>query len=356
MTSKPRAAIIGCGRMGGTIDDEITYRHNDFILPYGHAPAYRAVDQVELVAAADIDEAKLTRFCDRFDIPKRYTDYHELIDRERPEIVSVTTHATARARPIVYACEHGVRGIYAEKALCASVAELDAIVEACRRNGTHIVYGAMRRYWAGFETARRVVASQQLGAVLAIACSASGSAFHTNSHFLDAMLYLLGDPTAVSVRAALTQRDGSELAFTQTDDGHISVDQDPGMEFAVVGLQSGQRICFTDLAPKEMEIVCAEGIIRNQGDSNFYSLWRRTDKHSQEWEQLPYPKWTGHSGTVAIIQDLVRSVRTEAPGRSNLQVIRNSMEVLFGMVQSHCRGGVKVGLPLQERKIHVDTR
>ena len=342
--------------MGGTIDDEITYPHNDFILPYGHAGAYKAVEQAELVAAADVDEQKLQRFCDRFEIPERYADYRDMIERERPDIVSVATRATDRAEPILFAAEHGVRGIYAEKALCASLAELDAIADACRRNGTQLVYGAMRRYWVGFETTRGVIDSGQIGPAHAAVCSAGGSAFHSNSHFLDAMLYLLGDPAAVSVRAALKGRDGGELVLGLTGDGQILAAEDPGMEFAIVDLEDGRRISFTDLAPREMEIVCADGVIRSQGDSNQYAMWRRTDKHSHEWEQQPFPEWRGHSGTVAIIQDLIRSVETGVPGRSNLQVICNGMEALFGFVESHRRGGIRVSLPLKERNIRVDTR
>lgn len=46
-----RVGVIGCGRMAGTIDDEIQYHHNDFILPYGHANGYAAVPEVDLVAS-----------------------------------------------------------------------------------------------------------------------------------------------------------------------------------------------------------------------------------------------------------------------------------------------------------------
>jgi predicted dehydrogenase len=40
-----------------------------------------------------------------------------------------------RAAIIIYAAEHGVRAIYAEKALCASVHEAEAIHACLKKNG-----------------------------------------------------------------------------------------------------------------------------------------------------------------------------------------------------------------------------
>ena len=115
-----RVAIIGTGRMGGLIEDELTV--NQFSSPYGHFSAYTAIEQTEVVAVANRGEERLKRFTDRFGITNTYLDYREMIEREKPDIVSVTTPSFARAEPIIFAAEHGVRGIYSEKGLCASLA------------------------------------------------------------------------------------------------------------------------------------------------------------------------------------------------------------------------------------------
>ena len=47
-------------------------------------------------------------------------DYREMIKREKPGIVSVTTPSCARAEPIIFGAENGVRGIFSEKGLCPS--------------------------------------------------------------------------------------------------------------------------------------------------------------------------------------------------------------------------------------------
>ncbi len=71
--------------------------------------------------------------------------------------------------------------------------------------------------------------------------------------------------------------------------------------------------------------------------------------------EVPFPTWKGHSGTVAIIRDLIRSIETGRSGRSNLEVARRGMEILFGMAASQRQGGVRVKLPLDNRKISVHS-
>ena len=349
-----RVGIIGCGRMGGTIDDEITESHPDFILPYGHAGGYAAVPETEVVAAADTDGDRLQSWCDRFGVARRYADYREMIREEALDIVSAATHAVSRAAPIVFAAEAGVRGIYAEKALCASAAELDAIVGACTRRGTRLVYGAMRRYWAGFETARSLIDSGVLGAPrAAVLGAAGGAAFHTHSHFVDAAMYLLGDPVPVGVSARLQDRDGRPLQI-ERDDAGLTVALDPGIEFASIEFDSGARLECTHLPYSEIELVCEEGTLRSWGDSSGYAARRQVERY--EWEDVPFPTWQARSGTVEIIRDLLQAMETGCPGRGSLETTRRGMEILFGMVASHAAGGARVELPLADRGVRVDSR
>jgi len=76
--------------MGTTIDDELRGKPN-LQLPYSHAAGYRAADRVALVAAADIDPDQLENARERYDVPRGYEDYREMIEPENPDILSVAT-------------------------------------------------------------------------------------------------------------------------------------------------------------------------------------------------------------------------------------------------------------------------
>ena len=102
----------------------------------------------------------------QFNIPeeKQYTDYKELIDKEQPDIVSVATQPEHRAEIVIYAVEHGAKAIYAEKAMAASMAEADAMVEICERNGVFFNLGTQRRWHPGFTKMKEIIDSGKLGA------------------------------------------------------------------------------------------------------------------------------------------------------------------------------------------------
>ena len=132
-TKKYRVGVVGCGRMAGSIDDEMPAGYPG--LPYSHAATYAAIEDTDVVAAADPAEQKLEAFCKRWEVPGKYADYRQMIEKERPDIVSVCTRQPLHAEVTVFAANHGVRGVYCEKAMASSMAEADAIVNALEQNG-----------------------------------------------------------------------------------------------------------------------------------------------------------------------------------------------------------------------------
>ena len=137
-----RVAIIGTGRMGGLIEDELSV--NQFSSPYGHFSAYQFIEQTEVVAIANRGAERLQRFSDRFGLTNTYLDYKEMIQVEKPDIVSVTTPSFARPEPIIFAAEIGVKGIYAEKGLAPSLESADRVLAACQSHQVAFNWGAMR--------------------------------------------------------------------------------------------------------------------------------------------------------------------------------------------------------------------
>ena len=56
--TKYRVAIIGTGRMGGLIEDELNA--NQFSIPYGHCSAYQAIPETEVIAVANRGQERLS--------------------------------------------------------------------------------------------------------------------------------------------------------------------------------------------------------------------------------------------------------------------------------------------------------
>jgi predicted dehydrogenase len=151
---KHRAAIVGCGRMGTE-----------------HGRAYAARPDVDLVAIADPDPGNLAAFGQRFGVPgrARYADYRDLLARERVDIVGVVTPVRATHGAVLAAVEAGVRGVFAEKPLAASLAEADEMVGACASAGVAFACGAIWRNHPDMQTAARLIRTENLiGRVLSV--------------------------------------------------------------------------------------------------------------------------------------------------------------------------------------------
>ena len=52
-----------------------------------HYPSLRDIPEAELVAVAEFDEQRLHKTCDLYDIKGRYSDYRQMLEREKPDAV-----------------------------------------------------------------------------------------------------------------------------------------------------------------------------------------------------------------------------------------------------------------------------
>ena len=86
-----RAAIIGLGRIATMIDDEV--EGSNHLLPMSHMGSYLAVDNVEFVGGADPYTEQREAFANKHGVNCLYEDYKTMLEREKPDIVSVCTSA-----------------------------------------------------------------------------------------------------------------------------------------------------------------------------------------------------------------------------------------------------------------------
>jgi len=341
-----RVGVIGCGRMASTIEDEVQGpRRGGLVLPYCHAGGYAIVEETEMVAACDIDEGRLKAFMERWNVPKGYSDYRELIDVEKPDILSITTRPEQHAEHMVYGAHHGVKGMYAEKPLCCSLEETDAIREAFESNGVFLQFGPMRRNWAVYQQARELATSEEFGPAKSV-LGVSGNSIA--GHFLDTMLYLIGDPEPVSIRGTL-----GELHPPEGDTSGMKFVRDTGILSAFVQFNNGTslHVAATGISG-EYEVICGKAIIRLQNDGE--SLYVRRQSGGA-WDPIEVEPVTPWSGTEHKIRELVASIKTGKPGTSNLRATMISQEVGFGIYESHLRGGVAVSPPIPNRKRWISS-
>lgn len=342
-----RAVLIGCSRMGAFIDHEVVEMKH-IAHPYSHAAVYTACDRTELVACSDLRPEVMAETGRQYGIPaaKQYPDYREMIDVERPDIVSIATQPEGRAAIAVHAAEHGARAIYAEKAMAASMAEADAIVRACERHGVIFNLGTQRRWHPGFHAMRGVIDSGQLGALRSVIIQA-GNLFNGASHYFDNLLFLNGDRRARWVQMRLLdgdwRLDGDRLTEDPVAHGAI------GFENGVLGY------AIPPAHEVEFEARCTDGTVRATRQQ-VYQMRRRErpgDARSP-FVDAPFPGWQPISANLRLVQDLVRSLDTGEPPIGGVRAARAGTELIFAAIESHLRGGACVELPLVGSTVRLE--
>ena len=341
-----RAAVIGCG--GRTANLDPPNAEPAFPLPHAHSAGYTTCNRTELVAGADVREAGLTDLSENYGVSQDhlYTDYRELIDREQPDIISIGTQPEQRAEVTIYAAEHGVRGIYAEKAMAASMDEADAIVEAVERNGVVYNMGTNRRWDPAFIKMKQMIDSGEVGDLTSVINYYVSPVGHAGSHWFDVMQFLNGDVPAVSVLAQLTE--GAEFIK-----GNI-IAEDPWGE-GIIRFEN-DMVGYALMTPRkyEQEIMCERGIFtvyQNGRKMEFRPATPPDPRGRFKFGWGEFPPFEPASTTLRIIEDLVHSLDTGEPSRGGTHVARANLEIIIAFIASGMNGGTPVKLPLKNSKL-----
>jgi predicted dehydrogenase len=111
-----------------------------------HAQAMALVrDTVSLVAATDIDSARLYGFCASFHIPRHYPAANELIDDPEVDLVVITTPPVAHEELVVAALEKN-KYVFCEKPLAHSLASAVRIAQVEARYPGRLAVSYQLRY------------------------------------------------------------------------------------------------------------------------------------------------------------------------------------------------------------------
>ena len=129
-----------------------------------HIESYKQMDDVDIVAAADLIPGKAEAFMKRYGVERvhYYPSHKEMIDNEQLDAVSICTYNTQHAVPTIYALEHGVN-VLLEKPFTVT---LDEAVEVCRaekKSGKILSIGFQPRVDVNMQMIKKIGESGALG-------------------------------------------------------------------------------------------------------------------------------------------------------------------------------------------------
>ena len=126
----------------------------------------QALGPVQVVAAADVNEAHLARMRDDFNVPHVYRDYHQMLEKH-PDLhaVIICTPNELHVAPTVAAMAHGMH-VLVEKPMARTVDECEQMLSAARASGKELVVGFQWRWHAESRFIRRQVEEGLLGEII----------------------------------------------------------------------------------------------------------------------------------------------------------------------------------------------
>lgn len=240
MTTKHRVAIIGCGLMSRN-----------------HIRGYIDAGRYDIVALADLNESAMQEVDQRFGIaPKHYTDAHEMLRQERPDVVSVCTWHIGHATWTIAAAAHQPKAILCEKPMAEAVGRAEQMMIACRRNKVKLAVAHQRRFLPAYTQVRQIIAQGEIGDVQLIQSLGGDGLPNYSSHQTDMYRYLLGDDECAWVMGNIERKTDKWERNTRIEDCAVAVFQ----------FQRGARaLLLSDLVPNYFQgalIVGTQGMIQ----------------------------------------------------------------------------------------------
>jgi myo-inositol 2-dehydrogenase / D-chiro-inositol 1-dehydrogenase len=184
-----------------------------------HLLALAEVPEIAVVGLCRRDAGELQVLADRFRIPRRYTDYRDLLGD--PGIDAVLVATGPRAQPEVLFEAAGVgKHVFAEKPMAETAAEARALAVAIREAGIHFQIGFNKRFYFGYRTAQDLIRAGELGALTGFHArfwfqpGRAAPLLHNGIHFLDLARFFMGPVDEVLARRAEPQASATTTAGT----------------------------------------------------------------------------------------------------------------------------------------------
>lgn len=135
---------------------------------YGHGldVVWNDIEQAQVVAVADPDPKGRGAAAKRLKALKSYADYRQMLEIERPQIVSVAPRWLDCHHDMVLACAEFGCHVFLEKPMCQSLEQADAMIAAFEKRSLKLAIAHQTRYSPALAQAQKAIAEGLLGDIL----------------------------------------------------------------------------------------------------------------------------------------------------------------------------------------------
>lgn len=343
-------ALIGCGRIS---PNHIVAAQNN---------------ELEIVAICDVNSScmkdKLLKFKLGSDL-KQYTDYKEMVETEKPELVAICTESGKHAAIALFCIEHGCNCII-EKPIALSIADADAIISASIKHHVKVCACHQNRFNKSVQIIREAVDMNRFGKIFYGTAHVrwcrdheyfdraawrgtweqdGGALMNQCIHNIDLLRWMMGS----EIDEVVGMTDRLNHSYIEAEDMGIALIKFKNGSYGVV---EGT----TDIYPKNLEetlyIFGEKGTVKAGGQSvNVIEEWRFSDmlddpeNVKQRFHENP-PNIYGY-GHTPLYADVINAIKHDRQPYVNAMEGKRALELVLAIYKSAAEGS-RVKFPLKE--------
>lgn len=346
-----RYALIGCGR--------ISTNHIKAAVNNG----------LEIVAVCDVLPEHMDAVLEKHGLqsdPKirRYTDYKELLDQEKPELVSIATESGSHAEIALEAIDRGIHVII-EKPMAMSISDAEEIIRRSRKKGVKVSVCHQNRFNVAVQKMRKALEDGRFGTLShgsvhirwnrnkdyydqapwrGTWAEDGGTLMNQCIHGIDLLRWTFGD--AVDTVYGLTR---------QVEHPYLEA-EDVGM--ALVRFKNGAIATIegtVNVYPRNLEetlyVFGQTGTVKIGGTStNNIDVWDFMDEKDEDKENKGLKEQTSNvygNGHTSLFRDVIEAIEEDREPYVDAVAGRNALELVLAIYKS-MKEGCPVKLPLTD--------
>lgn len=344
-------ALIGCGR--------IAVNHIKAAL----------YNELEIVAVCDVIPEKMEALLAKYELQsdqsiKRYADYKEMIEAEKPELASIATESGIHAEIALHCIDKGVNVII-EKPMAMSMEDADKIIEAAKAKNVKVSACHQNRFNVAIQELRKALEAGRFGKLShgsihvrwnrdhnyydqaswrGTWAQDGGALMNQCIHGIDLLRWMMGDEIE-EIYGATRQQFHDYLEA-----------EDVGM--AVVKFKNGAIGTIegtTNVYPKNLEetlyIFGEKGTVKIGGTStNNIDVWDFADETEADSKNKDLKEATSNvygNGHTSLFADVMDAIENDRQPYVDAVAGRNALEVVLSIYKSQ-KEGKPVKLPLED--------
>jgi predicted dehydrogenase len=350
---KYRAAIIGHTKQG------------DF--GHGLDVIFNDRENVEVVAVADPDSDGRAKAKERSRARHDYADYRTMLEKERPQLVSVAMRWTEQHYPICKAALETGAHLFVEKPFTTTLAEADELLALADRKKLKIAVAHQMHLAPAILSLKSKLAEGLIGDVLQMRAHGKQDAraggedmLVLGTHLFDLMRLFAGDPLWCT--ANILQK-GREVTIADARDATEKIGRVLGDEIeAQFAFAHGIQGTFTSRGRHRdtaghwgIEINGSKGAVRILADISPRIFVRQNVAWSDsgtkiDWQPLePVPgKEPGGRGNARLVDDWLAAIESDRQPACSGYAGRNAIEMVMAVYQAGL-SRARVTFPLKQR-------